>query len=176
MARVSHYPTPSAVLAVGKLPRHELLPGELGRGLSLALDAVQDAGNVGTLLRIADWFGFSRVLLSRECADLHGQKVVNASMGSFLRVKAVRLDLAPALATAAGVPIIGCDLDGEPITALGRLENAVVVVGSEGRGLSPAVAACVTQKVTIPRFGRAESLNAAVAAGIVCSHLRLAKG
>jgi RNA methyltransferase, TrmH family len=176
MARVSHFPTPSPALAVGRLQHHELAPGELGQGLSLALDAVQDAGNVGTLLRIADWFGFSRVLLSPECADLHSQKVINASMGSFSRVRALRVDLSSVLGEVAGaLPVIGCDLTGEPVTALEPLEHAVVVVGSEGRGLSPAVASRVTRRVTIPRFGRAESLNAAVAAGIVCSHVRLAR-
>lgn len=175
MARVSHFPTPSPVLAVGRLPRHTLVPGEIREGLTLALDAVQDAGNVGTLLRIADWFGFSRVLLSLECADLLSQKVINASMGSFSRVRAIRLDLASALADAAGVPVIGCDLSGESVAGVGPHDCAVIVVGSEGRGLSPPVAARVTRKVTIPRFGGAESLNAAVAAGIVCAQLRLAR-
>lgn len=175
MARVSHFPTPSPVLAVGRLPRTTLAPREIRDGLTLALDAVQDAGNVGTLLRIADWFGFARVLLSPECADLLSQKVINASMGSFLRVRTIRLDLAPVLASVDGVPVIGCDLSGESVAELGPHDRAVIVVGSEGRGLSPRVAACVTRKVTIPRFGGAESLNAAVAAGIICAQLRLAR-
>jgi RNA methyltransferase, TrmH family len=88
MARISHYPTPSYILAVGKIPATQTPASrELDRGLTLALDAVQDPGNVGTLLRVADWFGFDRVLLSPECADLFSQKVINASMGSFARVR-----------------------------------------------------------------------------------------
>jgi TrmH family RNA methyltransferase len=173
MARASHFPTPSSVLAIGKLDRVPLAAGALNRGLTLALDGVQDAGNVGTLLRIADWFGFDRVVLSTDCADLFHQKVINASMGSFARVAAHTVDLAGALAeVTASTPILGCELAGEDVHTLPRLRDAVVVIGSEGRGLSPSVAARVTRRVTIPRFGRAESLNAAVAAAIVCDNLR----
>lgn len=173
MARASHFPTPSSVLAVGKIARAPLAPAALDHGLTLALDGVQDAGNVGTLLRIADWFAFDRVVLSADCADLFHQKVINASMGSFARVPAHTVELAEALAgVAATTPILGCDLTGEDVHGLPPLRDAVVVIGSEGRGLSPAVAARVTHRVTIPRFGRAESLNAAVAAAIVCDTLR----
>lgn len=173
MARISHFPTPAAVLAVGPLARRPLPAGALDHGLTLALDGVQDAGNVGTLLRIADWFAFDRVLLSADCADLFHQKVINASMGSFARVAAHTVALPDALAgIAPGVPVLGCDLQGTDVHALPRLHDAVVVIGSEGRGLSAAVAARLTQRVTIPRLGGAESLNAAVAAGIVCARLR----
>lgn len=171
MERISHYPTPASVLAVGKITRAPLAPGALDRGLTLALDGIQDPGNVGTLLRIADWFGFDRVLLSPECADLFSQKVINASMGSFARVTTHTVALADALAHCRA-PVLGCDLQGENVHALPALRDAVVVIGSEGRGLSPAVATRVTRRVTIPKFGGAESLNAAVAAGIVCAQLR----
>lgn len=175
MSRLSHFPNPSRVLAVGKMSRPPLAAGALDTGFTLALDAVQDAGNVGTLLRIADWFGFARVVLSPECADLFHQKVINASMGSFARVPAFTADLGTALAQVApGVAILGCDLAGDDIHTLPALRNAVVVIGNEGHGLSPAVASCVTRRVTIPRHGSAESLNAAVAAAIVCDNLRRA--
>jgi TrmH family RNA methyltransferase len=98
MERASHFPTPSTVLAVGRIRREALEPGELDRGLTLALDGVQDPGNVGTMLRIADWFGLDRVLLSPECADLHSQKVIRASMGSFARVRTIVTALGAALA------------------------------------------------------------------------------
>ncbi len=171
MARISHYPTPSSVLAVGQLARRPLAPGAIDRGLTLALDGIQDPGNVGTLLRIADWFAFDRVVLSPDCADLFSQKVINASMGSFARVVAHTAPLAEALAGCTA-PVLGCDLQGDDVHALPALQDAVVVVGSEGRGLSAAVAARVTRRVTIPKFGGAESLNAAVAAAIVCDNLR----
>lgn len=171
MERISHFPTPSPVLAVGRIEARPLPPGALGRGLTLALDGVQDPGNVGTILRIADWFALDRVLLSPDCADLHSQKVINASMGSFARV-AVHRGLLPELLATAKVPVLGCDLEGEDLHGVGPVADAVIVIGSEGRGLSPAVAARVTRRVTIPRLGRAESLNAGVAAAIVCDNLR----
>ncbi len=171
MERISHFPTPSPVLAVGRIARATLAPGEVSRGFTLALDGIQDPGNVGTLLRIADWFGLDRVLLSPDCADLFSQKVINASMGSFARMRVVTAELAPMLA-AATVPVLGCDLDGVSLRELTPPPAAVIVIGSEGRGLSPAVAATLSRRITIPRRGGAESLNAAVAAGIVCAHLR----
>jgi TrmH family RNA methyltransferase len=177
MARASHFPTPSSVLAVGPLTRTPLATGALNRGLTLALDGVQDAGNVGTLLRLADWFALDRVLLSPDCADLFSQKVINASMGSFARVTTHTADLAAALAALVpGTPVLGCDLTGDDVHSLPPLRDAIIVIGSEGRGLSPAVAALVTRRVTIPRYGAAESLNAATAAAIVCDNLRRALG
>jgi TrmH family RNA methyltransferase len=164
------------VLAVGEIVRAPLAAGTLDRGLTLALDGVQDPGNVGTLLRIADWFAFDRVVLSSDCADLFHQKVINASMGSFARVRTHTADLATALtalaASAPATPILGCELDGDDVHTLPPLRDAVIVIGREGRGLSEAVRAAVTQRVTIPRHGAAESLNAAVAAGIICDQLR----
>ncbi len=179
MAKISHYPAPSAVLAVGQIARRPLAPGALDRGLTLALDGIQDPGNVGTILRIADWFALDRVLLSPDCADLFSQKVINASMGSFARVAAHTAPLAEALA-GVKAPVLGCDLSGEDVHRLPPVTDAIVVIGSEGRGISMAVAELVTRRITIPRRGRAgsvsgggaESLNAAVAAAIVCDNLR----
>lgn len=176
MERASHFPTPSRVLAVGRIERRPLERAGLGRGVTLALDGVQDAGNVGTILRIADWFACDRVLLSPDCADLFHQKVINASMGSFARVHVHTVDLAEVLTEAAELspapPILGCDLEGDDVHTLSGLRDAIVVIGSEGRGLSPAVSAGVTRHITIPCYGRAESLNAAIAAAIVCDNLR----
>jgi RNA methyltransferase, TrmH family len=171
MARASHFPTASPVLAVGRIRRDVLSAGALDHGLTLALDGVQDPGNVGTLLRIADWFGIDRVLLSPGCADLHSQKVIQASMGSFARVPTFVAALGDVL-KGVKAPVIGCALEGSDVHALPALSDAVIVIGSEGRGLSQEAAACVSQTVTIPRRGRAESLNAAVAAAIVCDNLR----
>ena len=175
MARISHFPTPSEVFAVGKIERATLPAGALGNGLTLALDGIQDPGNVGTLVRVADWFAFDRVLLSPDCADLFSQKVINASMGSFARVKTFTVDLPSALAGDC-VPVFGCDLGGDDVHTLPSITNAVVVIGSEGRGLSPAVREVVTRFITIPKYGGAESLNAGVAAAIVCDNLRRAAG
>lgn len=171
MQRISHFPTPSPLLAVGQLKRLELAQNELAQGLTLVLDGVQDAGNVGTLLRVADWFKLDRVVLSPDSADLFSQKVINASMGSFARVPVFTASLETTLAGVT-VPVLGCDLEGQSVHTLAPLKNAVLVIGSEGRGLSTAVRKRVTQFVTIPRYGGAESLNAGVAAAIVCDNLR----
>jgi TrmH family RNA methyltransferase len=175
MARASHFPTPSGLLAVGRITRPPLAPGALDHGLTLALDGVQDAGNVGTLLRIADWFALDRVVLSPDCADLFHPKVIHASMGSFARVTAHTADLGGILA-ATPVPVLGCALAGEDVHTLPARRDAVIVIGSEGTGLSAAVRKLVTHYVTIPRFGGAESLNAGAAAAIVCDNLRRVLG
>jgi len=159
------------------------LSGAAAGGLTLALDGIQDPGNVGTLLRLADWFALDRVLLSPDSADLFSQKVINASMGSFARVTVHIASLAEALASLK-VPVLGCELAGYDVHTLKPARDAVIVVGSEGRGLSPAVQALVTKSVTIPRYGAksgragggAESLNAAIAAAIVCDNLRRLSG
>ena len=171
MARISHFPAPSSVLAVGRIHRHPLPAGGLDHGLTLVLDGVQDPGNVGTLLRIADWYALDRVVLSTDSADLFSQKVINASKGSFGRVRVHTANLAVVL-TGVRAPVLGCDLAGESVHELPPLRDAVLVIGSEGRGLSAAVRSAVTRFVTIPKFGLADSLNAAVAAAIVCDNLR----
>jgi TrmH family RNA methyltransferase len=161
------------VLAIAHQPARSLDALTLGpTARLLVLDGIQDPGNVGTLLRLADWFALDRVLLSPDCADLFSQKVINASMGSFARVTVYTAPLAEALA-GAKAPVLGCDLRGDDVHTLRPRRDAIIVVGSEGRGLSPAVQALVTQRVTIPKFGdQAESLNAAVAAAIVIDNLR----
>ena len=175
MSRASHFPTPSSVLAVGRIQHHPLPDAGLACGLTLALDGVQDPGNVGTLLRIADWFALDRVVLSPDCADLFSQKVINASKGSFARVTVHSTDLPSALSTVPpDVMVLGCDLVGEDVHTLSPARDAVIVIGSEGRGMSPAVKQRISQFITIPRYGTAESLNASVAAAIVCDNLRRA--
>lgn len=175
MARISELPTPSPVLAVLKRPALETPPGVILSGVTLALDGIQDPGNIGTLIRLADWFGLDRVLLSDACADPHGAKALHASMGSFSRVPLHRGPLADWLAQAR-VPVLGCDLEGDPLPKVSIAPPWIVVVGSEGRGMSPGVKASLTRRLTIPRLGGAESLNAAVAGGIVLASLRLPRG
>jgi TrmH family RNA methyltransferase len=175
MVRISHFPTPSTMLAVGRITRPLLDLPSLNHGLTLLLDGIQDAGNLGTLLRIADWFAFDRVVASSDCVDFFNQKVINASMGSFSRVKFFTADLPTALANIT-LPVLGCDLSGDDVHTLPPQRNAIVAIGSEGRGLTPAVRSRVTRFVTIPRFGAAESLNAAVAAAVVCDNLRRSLG
>lgn len=171
MARISHFPTPSPVLAVAVLHRKALDKDALNRGFTLLLDGIQDAGNLGTLLRVADWYAFDRVVMSPDCVDSYNQKVIHASMGSFCRVPFFSCEPSGLLA-GLSIPILGCDLAGESVHEIPPLKAAIVAIGSEGRGLSAGVRAAVTRFVTIPRFGHAESLNAGVAAAVVCDNLR----
>lgn len=149
----------------------------LRSGLVLALDGVQDPGNVGTIVRIADWFGIRRVLLSRDTADIYNPKTVQATMGSIARVRVDSCDLVPTLRSLAPrIDICGTLLDGSGIYAESLPADAVIVMGSEGRGLSEEVRELVTRRLRIPSYppgaATADSLNVAVATAIVCSEFR----
>lgn len=146
--------------------------GQVPRGhtLTLALDGLRDPGNVGTILRLADWYGVTQVICAPDTAEILNPKTIAASMGSFLRVPVQVRPLAPWLqdVVAQGVPVAGAVLAGTSVHAPGvRVSGGVLVIGSESHGLSPDVDAVLTQRLTIPCFGAAESLNAAVATGIL---------
>lgn len=179
MERLSHLKTHTPVLAVARVPRHGL-PDEPGRELTIALDGVQDPGNLGTIIRLADWFGIGDVVCSHDTADCFNPKVVQATMGAILRVRVHYADLRRVLEHAAAhmESVYGTFLDGENIyeADLGEVSSGVIVLGSEGRGISPEVAAAITRKLHIPPYPAgnpaSESLNVATAAAIVCSEFR----
>ena len=176
MERISHMKSPQGVLALVEIPRWPL-SGRSGRELTLALDGIQDPGNLGTILRLADWFGIREVLCSPQTADCFNPKVVQATMGAILRVRVHYVDL-PRMLVDAGVPVYGTFLDGENIyeADLGAASAGIIVMGNEGNGVSPEVAAAVTRRLYIPPYppGRpsSESLNVAVATAVVCSEFR----
>ena len=145
--------------------------------LNLALDGVQDPGNLGTIIRIADWFGITHIYCSQDTADVYNPKVVQATMGSIARVKVEYGDLLGLVESLpADVPVYGTLLDGDNIYQQ-KLENrGLIVMGNEGKGISPALAKKVNHKLLIPNFpeGRAtaDSLNVAIATAITCSEFR----
>lgn len=158
-----------SALAIAGQCRQALLPARAGT-LTLALDDIRDPGNLGTILRLADWYGATQVVCSPTTAEWRNPKVIAASMGSFLRVGIHEVELPDWLAAqrAAGVAIAGAVFDGESTHALATaFTGGVLVIGNESHGLSDAVQAQLTRRLTIPRFGAAESLNAAVATGIL---------
>ncbi|MGI4883695.1 MAG: RNA methyltransferase [Janthinobacterium lividum] len=171
LAQVSTLATNTTALAVARRPPEAPLPPALAQGaLVLALDEVRDPGNLGTLLRLADWYGLPGVVLSDTCADPWAPKTVAATMGSFARVSVWPRPLAAWLgALPAGTAVYGADLRGDNVHRAALAPAGVLVMGSESHGLTPAVAACLTQRLHIPRGpgGGAESLNVAVSAAIL---------
>lgn len=138
---------------------------------TLALDDIRDPGNLGTIIRTADWYGIHQIVASEETTDVYSPKVINATMGSFLRVPVYYTSLDKFLASVK-VPVYGAFLDGNDVHEVEFGKEGIIVIGNESRGISPEVAARVTEKITIPRYGKAESLNASVATAIVLDNLR----
>jgi len=174
MSRITHLSSPSPVLAIVR--KREAVPAS--DGLILALDSLRDPGNVGTILRIADWFGIHTVLASHDTVDIYNPKVVQATMGAIFRVNVRYCDLVEELtkASAEGTPVFGTFLEGENIYRTQLPGSGIIVMGSESFGISSAVAQCVTKKLTIPSFAgngpTSESLNVAIATAITVSEFR----
>jgi TrmH family RNA methyltransferase len=164
---VSQLQTPNGVLIVCPIPS---IPPQPLTTWTLALDDIQDPGNMGTIIRIADWFGIPRIIHAPGCVDIYNPKVIQSAMGGHLRVSFQSHDLMEYL-SAITLPIIAATLDGSNIYNLPRLPAAVLLIGNESKGVKPELQALATQRVTIPGKGGAESLNAAVSAGICCALL-----
>lgn len=174
MAEASALDTPSSVLAVFSLPQEPDTLGANPGGILLVLDGVRDPGNLGTIVRLADWFGAAGIWISEDSADAFQPKVVQASMGSLARVPIHRLNLPSVLRAwkSSGIPVWATDMEGVPLAKCSAPGTVAVVLGNEGRGISAEVRALCTQVVTIPRVAPgAESLNVANAAGIALYEL-----
>ncbi len=170
LAKISQLATPNRVLAVVK--KQETNDQLSTKGvITLVLDTIQDPGNLGTIIRIADWFGLTQIVCSKDCADMYNPKVVQSTMGSIVRVKMLYTDLAPWLAEQKDVFIYAAALEGQNVTAMKKISEGLIVIGNESKGISPRILELVDVKITVPRIGNAESLNAAVATGIILSHV-----
>lgn len=148
---------------VREAARHEIV---------LALDDVRDPGNLGTIMRIADWFGVKHIVASRTTTDVYNPKTIAASMGSFTRVSLTYLDLFSFFSEVGDVPVFGADIEGTNINEAKLPTHGILLMGSESHGLSSDIVPLLTLKLTIPRYGGAESLNVAVATGILLAALR----
>lgn len=170
LQRISSLATANQVIALlEKIAYDENVP--LKNLITLVLDTIQDPGNMGTIIRIADWFGVGQIVCSRECADVFNPKTVQASMGSITRVNLFYTDLLGWLGTQNDMRIYATSLEGKSITDLAKIREGLIIIGNESKGIHADILAMADEKLTIPRFGKAESLNAAVATGIVLSHL-----
>ena len=169
---------PQEALAILAQPAIEIPELNLNAKLCLALDFIQDPGNLGTILRIADWFGIETVICSENTVDVYNPKVVQASMGAIFRIKTMYTNLENYLLEALTnkIPVYGTFMDGNNIYTEPLSRNGIIVLGNEGNGISDQISKLVTRKIAIPTFStntnKAESLNVAIAASICCSEFK----
>ena len=172
LEKISSLKTPQEVIGLIKIPKWpELNYNLLKNKFSLVLDGVQDPGNMGTIIRTADWFGITDIICSDDTVDVYNPKVVQATMGSLARVNVHYGDLMTIIPEIK-LPLFGAMLDGENIynTNFGR--EGLLAMGNEGNGLRPEIQQLINKTVTIPRIGYAESLNVAIATAILCSEIK----
>jgi TrmH family RNA methyltransferase len=176
MERISQLKSSNSTLAVVEIPHYKLSAADPKKNLVLALDRVQNPGNLGTIIRLADWFGISDIVCSEDSADCFNPKVVQATMGAILRVRVHYTNLAKWLDSHKGATIYGTFLEGENIYSAQLDKSGVIVMGNEGQGISAEVAATVSHKLLIPPYPAdrcgSESLNVAVATAVICSEFR----
>jgi TrmH family RNA methyltransferase len=169
LEKMSLLQTPNQVLAVAMMSQNTN-PIELAGQLTIVLDGIQDPGNLGTIIRTADWFGIPQIVASEDTVDVYNPKVIGASMGSFMRVQVHYKNLAAWMPTVK-LPVYGALLEGENIFTTKAPNGGLLVIGSEGKGIRENIIDFVTHPVTIPKTGGAESLNAGIAAGIIIAQL-----
>ena len=175
--RISSLTTPNKVLAIARIPRYEPDPAAMRNSLTLVLDRVQDPGNLGTLIRSADWFGVDTLLISEDSAEVTNPKVVRSTMGSIFRVTYHYAHLPSFLASPElqGIPVYGAIADAQPVWSHPLSPAGLIVLGNESQGITPEVKRLITHRIGIPAArlsGGPESLNIAVAGGIILSEFR----
>lgn len=172
LKKISNLKTPNQVFAVLSQLEHQLEPNDFENNLTLVLQTIQDPGNLGTILRIADWFGIPQIICSKDCVDIYNHKVVQSSMGAFLRVNVLYEDLESLFNEYPKVPKYGALLGGQNLFQSKLSQNGFIVIGNESKGIAPNIQKHLTRQIEIPSNGGAESLNAAVATGIICAAFR----
>lgn len=178
MKAISNFQSLPHVMALAEIPNHPYHPDEVAGTLSLVLNGIQDPGNLGTILRIADWFGVSHLLCDRDCASIYNPKCVQASMGAIFRVHAYYLDLPETIRQlkAKGMPMFGTFLDGENIYTSPLPSQGLIIMGNEGKGIAEDIGQLADFRLTIPNFtptgASSESLNVGVATGIILSEFK----
>jgi RNA methyltransferase, TrmH family len=170
LERLSFLPAPNQVIAAFKKPVYSTAIQLAGK-ISLMLDGIQDPGNMGTIIRTADWFGITQIICSMDCADAFAPKVVQSTVGSIIRVRLLYTDLVQWQKENARAALYAAALNGKNICDMKSLEEGIIVIGNESKGIHKELLDRCNEKLTIRGFGKAESLNAAVATGIILSHL-----
>jgi RNA methyltransferase, TrmH family len=171
LEKISTLKTPQDAVAQIKVPEWPVLKqNDLQGQFSIVLDGIQDPGNMGTIIRIADWFGIGHIICSEDTVDAYNPKVIQACMGSLARVKVHYTDLAGFL-KETGLPKFGALLNGDSIYNADFGSEGLIIMGNEGNGITPRIQQLITRAITIPRIGQAESLNVAVATALFCSEI-----
>lgn len=168
LTKVSTLTTNNSAIAVVNIPQTQQPEY---KGVLLVLDGVSDPGNLGTIIRVADWYGISHVICSEDCADVYNPKTISATMGSFVRVNVITTDVSEFLADAP-IPIYGAYLGGKDVHQVSFSNDLILMMGSESHGIRQHAGQFVTDKITIPNFGQAESLNVAMATGIILDNIK----
>lgn len=172
LSKISTLSTPQAILALVKIPEQVVMnTDKLKNSFHIALDGVQDPGNLGTIIRTADWFDLKTIICSKDTAEVYNPKVVQASMGSLARMTIIYTDLGDFLKSTK-LPVFGALLNGKSIYETDFGKEGIILLGNEGNGVSTDLLQQIKYSVTIPRFGEAESLNVAISASIFCSEIR----
>ncbi len=170
LEKISQLSSPNQVVAVVKqFAIDENI--EVKDKITLVLDNIQDPGNMGTIIRIADWYGVDQIVCNTQSADMYNPKVIQSTMGSIARVKVFYTELSNWLVKQNTIPIYAAMLNGDDVTVMQKIKEGIIVIGNESKGISDDVLKLISKKITIPQKGKAESLNAAVATGIILSHL-----
>jgi TrmH family RNA methyltransferase len=171
LSRISHLQTPKQVVALVQ-KKLVSVPMNFKDNLTLVLDGIQDPGNLGTIIRTADWFGIHQILVTDDTAGIYNPKVIQSTMGSCFRIDVQIVDI-EAVLKKEKLPVIGTLLSGASIYKEKMASKGFLIIGNESKGIRENVKSLITQPVSIPNFGGAESLNAAVATGIVLSHWKM---
>jgi TrmH family RNA methyltransferase len=172
LKQISNLTTPNKVLITAKIPPPQLETDVIEKNLTLYLDGIQDPGNMGTILRIADWFSIPYVLCSDTCVDVYSPKVIQACMGAIYRVKTLEIGFNNIKKRFPKLPVLVTQLRGGDIFKTTLPKCALLVIGNEGSGVSNEIIAQADFTISVPGGGGAESLNAAVATGIICAVLK----
>ena len=171
LSKAGTFANNDAALAIVKMKDNKYLEIK-GDEYALVLDQVKDPGNLGTIIRIADWYGINKIICSEECADMYNPKVISASMGSFTRVALYYCDLVVYFQGIKNIPIYGATLEGNSIHKEKFNSRGYIVLGNESEGIRDQVKKGLSLEISIPKFGHAESLNVAIAAAVICDRLR----
>lgn len=178
LERISALSAPNQVLAIVRVRQEKFSSEKAQNGLTLLLDQIKDPGNLGTIIRTAEWFGVQQIVCSPESVDLYNAKTIQSAMGSVFRISVVEAELTGIIESLqkSAIPVYTAEMSGESVFSSFFSHACAVLMGSESHGVDPVLSKLVNHKISIPRFGMAESLNVAVATAVICAEYARMRG